>query len=153
MHLKSLIVYEKLMSYFYQSVQFYISLRETWKIMKTSGEVETFSAHKMPPNHLLQMSKWFLYLYFYKKIKINGSFPQNLSILWNSSPFILNKAWIDKLLTISLGQGVILIFSVRIPVLNTYTWCTYIVPWLSSLGPSVGMALCPFTSLDSRPSV
>lgn len=51
----------------------------------------------------------------------------------NSTPFILNKAWIDKLLTISLRQTVILIFSVGIPVLNTYIWCTYIVPWLSSL--------------------
>lgn len=70
-------------------------------------------------------------------------FCQNLSILLNSSPFILNKAWIDKLLTISLRQTVILIFSVGIPVLNTYTWCTYIVPWLSSLSPSVGMACCP----------
>lgn len=40
-------------------------LREDLIIMKPSEEVETFPAHKMPSNHLLQMSK--LFLYFHKK--------------------------------------------------------------------------------------
>lgn len=110
--------------------------------MKSSGEVETFSffcSQNAPKPFTANVQVIFTFILK----KLNLRFCQNLSILLNSSPFVLNKAWIDKLLTISLRQTVILIFSVGIPVLNTYTWCTYIVPWLSSLCPSVGMAYCP----------
>lgn len=40
-------------------------LREDLMIIIPAGEVETFSVHKMPLNHLLQMSNK-LFLYFYK---------------------------------------------------------------------------------------